>query len=114
MHFDKPFVVFGNKVTHRLFASVAYIQSKHDIESVREDGAERQLVGTGLGTFAGHVRGDRIVYEAVETHWRATPHFKRRVFLKSPRPIPPGGGKMRFARRCGPKELADECNQAGV
>ena len=33
-----------------------------------------------------HVRGDRIVYEAVENHWRATPHFKRLVFLKVPEP----------------------------
>jgi peptide/nickel transport system substrate-binding protein len=32
------------------------------------------------------VRGDRIVYEAVDNHWRATPHFKRLVFLKVPEP----------------------------
>jgi peptide/nickel transport system substrate-binding protein len=30
------------------------------------------------------VRGDRIVYEAVENHWRATPHWKRLVFNKVP------------------------------
>jgi len=33
-----------------------------------------------------HVRGDRIVYEAVENHWRATPQWKRLVFLKVPEP----------------------------
>ena len=33
-----------------------------------------------------HVRGDRIVYEAVDNHWRATPHFKRLVLLKVPEP----------------------------
>src|SRR5260370_29494335 len=43
-------------------------------------------MGTGLWKFVEHIRGDRIVYEAVEHHWRATPHFKRLVFLKVPEP----------------------------
>ena len=43
-------------------------------------------MGTGPWKFAEHVRGDRIVYEAVENHWRAAPHFKRLVFLKVPEP----------------------------
>ncbi len=85
VHFEKPFVTFGNRVTHGLFASVAYIQSKKYIES-GEDGAERHPVGTGPWKFVEHVRGDRIVYEAVDNHWRATPHFKRLVFLKVPEP----------------------------
>ena len=86
MRFDKPFVAFGNKVTQGLFASVAFIQSKKYIETVGEEAAERQPVGTGPWKFVEHVRGDRIVYEAVENHWRATPHFKRLVFLKVPEP----------------------------
>src|SRR5262247_2595228 len=86
IHFEKPFVVFGNKVTQGLFASVAFIQSKKYIESVGEEGAERHPVGTGPWKFVEHVRGDRIVYEAVENHWRATPHWKRLVFLKVPEP----------------------------
>ncbi|HEX9547411.1 MAG TPA: ABC transporter substrate-binding protein, partial [Acidimicrobiales bacterium] len=86
LRFDKPSVAFGNKVTQGLFASVAFIQSKRHIESLGEEGAERQPVGTGPFHFVEHVRGDRIVYEAVENHWRATPHWKRLVFLKVPEP----------------------------
>ena len=86
IRFEKPFVTFGNRVTHGLFASVAYIQSKKYIDTAGEDGAERQPVGTGPWKLAEHVRGDRIVYEAVENHWRAVPHFKRLVFLKVPEP----------------------------
>src|SRR5215470_16968567 len=55
VHFDKPSVVFGNKVNQGLFASSAFIQSMRAIE-------------------------------AVDNHWRATPHFKRLVFLKVPEP----------------------------
>jgi peptide/nickel transport system substrate-binding protein len=84
--FAKPFVAFGNKVTQGLFASVAFIQSKAYIESAGEEVAERHPVGTGPWKFVEHVRGDRIVYEAVENHGRATPHFKRLVFLKVPEP----------------------------
>jgi ABC-type transport system substrate-binding protein len=79
---DKPFVTMGNRVTHGLFASVAYIQSKKHLQAGEQ--AERQPVGTGPWKFVEHVRGDRIVYEAVENHWRTTPHFKRLVFLKVP------------------------------
>jgi peptide/nickel transport system substrate-binding protein len=86
VRFEKPFVTFGNRVTHGLFASVAYIQSKKHIDTAGEDGAERQPVGTGPWKLVEHVRGDRIVYEAVENHWRAVPHFKRLVFLKVPEP----------------------------
>ena len=86
IHFDKPSVVFANKVNQGLFASVAFIQSKSSIESAGEDGAERRPIGTGPWKFVEHVRGDRIVYEAVEGHWRATPNFKRLVMLKVPEP----------------------------
>jgi peptide/nickel transport system substrate-binding protein len=85
VRFDKPFVTLGNRVTQGLFASVAYIQSKKHIEA-GEDGAERQPIGSGPWKFVEHVRGDRIVYEAVQNHWRATPHFKRLVFIKVPEP----------------------------
>jgi len=86
VRFEKPFVTFGNRVNHGLFASVAYIQPKKFIETSGEDGAERHPIGTGPWKFVEHVRGDRIVYEAVENHWRAVPHFKRLVFLKVPEP----------------------------
>ncbi len=86
LRFDKPSVVFGNKVTQGLFASSAFIQSKRYIESAGEDGAERHPVATGPWKFVEHVRGDRIVYEAVENHWRAVPHFKRLVVMKVPEP----------------------------
>src|SRR5499426_3113453 len=86
VRFDKPFVAFGNKVNQGLFASVAFIQSKRHMESGKEDGAERHPIATGPWKFVEHVRGDRIVYEAVENHWRATPHFKRLVFMKVPEP----------------------------
>jgi peptide/nickel transport system substrate-binding protein len=85
VRFDKPFVTFGNRVTHGLFSSVAYIQSKKHIEA-GEQGAERQPIGTGPYKFVEHVRGDRIVYEAVDGHWRATPQWKRLVFIKVPEP----------------------------
>ena len=87
VRFDKPFVVFGNKVNQGLFASVAFIQSKKHVESAR-GGRRRAAAGRPPGPwkFVEHVRGDRIVYEAVENHWRATPHFKRLVFLKVPEP----------------------------
>src|SRR5713101_8326836 len=86
VRFDKASVAFGNKVTQGLFASVAFIQSKRHLESAGEQGAERQPVATGPWKFVEHVRGDRIVYEAVENHWRTVPHFKRLVFVKVPEP----------------------------
>ena len=85
IRFDKPFVTFGNRVTHGLFSSMAYIQSKKHLEA-GDQGAERLPIGTGPWKFVEHVRGDRIVYEAVENHWRAVPHYKRLVFVKVPEP----------------------------
>ena len=84
--FEKPFVTFGNRVTHGLFASTAYIQSKKYLETAGEEGAERHPVGTGPWRFIEHIRGDRIAYEAVDNHWRAVPRFKRLVFVKVPEP----------------------------
>jgi ABC-type transport system substrate-binding protein len=86
LHFEKPFVTFGNKVNQGLFASSAFIHSKKHLEAVGEEEAERHPVATGPWKFVEHIRGDRIVYEAVENHWRATPHFRRLVFLKVPEP----------------------------
>jgi peptide/nickel transport system substrate-binding protein len=85
VRFEKPSVVFGNKVTQGLFASSAFIQSRKHIEA-GEQAAERHPVATGPWKFVEHVRGDRIVYEAVDNHWRATPHFKRLVLMKVPEP----------------------------
>ncbi len=86
VRFDKPLVVFGNKVNQGLFASVAFIQSKRHVEASGEQSAERSPVATGPWKFVEHVRGDRIVYDAVENHWRVTPQWKRLVFLKVPEP----------------------------
>jgi peptide/nickel transport system substrate-binding protein len=86
IHFEKPVVNFGNKVTQGLFGQLAFIHSKHYVQTVGEEEAERHPVGTGPWRLVEHVRGDRIVYEAVENHWRAVPHFKRLVFLKVPEP----------------------------
>ncbi len=86
LRFEKPFVTFGNKVTQGLFASSAFIHSKKYRDTVGDEGVERHPIGTGSWKFVEHIRGDRIVYEAVENHWRATPHFKRLVFLKVPEP----------------------------
>ncbi len=86
LRFEKPAVAFGNRVTQGFFASAAFIHSKKYVETVGEEGAERHPVGTGPWKFVEHIRGDRIVYEAVENHWRAVPHFKRLVFLKVPEP----------------------------
>jgi peptide/nickel transport system substrate-binding protein len=115
LRFDKPFVTLGNRVTHGLFASVAYIQSKKHIEA-GEQAAERQPVGTGPWKFVEHVRGDRIVYEAVDNHWRATPHFKRLVFLKVPEPAT----RMAMLRAGGADvieisgEYVDELKKVGI
>src|SRR6266850_7378850 len=86
IRFEKPFVTFGNRVTQGLFASVAYIQPKKYLESAGDQGAERHPVGTGPWKFVEHVRGDRVVFEAVDNHWRAVPHYKRLVFIKVPEP----------------------------
>src|SRR2546426_7370682 len=114
--FEKPFVAFGNKVTQGLFASSAFIHSKHYIETAGEEGADRHPVGTGPWKFVGHVRGDRIVYEAVENHWRAVPHFKRLVFLKVPEPATRmamlRAGSVDVIEIGG--EYVDELNQVGV
>src|SRR5919109_1427303 len=86
LRFEKPFVAFGNKVTQGLFGSAAFIHSQRYLETAGEEEAERHPVATGPWQFVEHTRGDRIVYEAVENHWRAVPHFKRLVFLKVPEP----------------------------
>jgi peptide/nickel transport system substrate-binding protein len=86
LHFEKPLVTFDNRVTQGLFPSAAFIHSRKYIETVGEEAAERHPIGTGPWKFVEHVRGDRIVYEAVEHHWRTVPHFKRLVFLKVPEP----------------------------
>jgi peptide/nickel transport system substrate-binding protein len=116
VRFDKPSVVFGNKVNQGLFASTAFIQSRRHIESAGEGGAERRPVGTGPWKFVEHVRGDRIVYEAVDNHWRATPHWKRLVFLKVPEPAT----RMAMLRAGGAEvievggEYVDELKKVGV
>src|SRR5262249_56457943 len=81
-----PFLTCGNRVTQGLVASSAFIHSKSYRDQVSDEGVERHPIGTGPWKFVEHLRGDRIVYEAVEHHWRATPHFKRLVFLKVPQP----------------------------
>jgi peptide/nickel transport system substrate-binding protein len=86
IRFAKPFVTFGNRVTQGLFASSAFIHSKRYRAAVGDEGVERHPIGTGPWRFVEHIRGDRIVYEAVEDHWRAVPNFKRLVFLKVPEP----------------------------
>ena len=55
VRFEKPFVVFGNKVNQGLFASCAFIQSKRHIETAGEQAAERQPIGTGPWKFVEHV-----------------------------------------------------------
>jgi peptide/nickel transport system substrate-binding protein len=85
IRFEKPFVTFSNRVNQGLFSSVAYIHPKKHVEA-GDDAAERKPIGTGPWKFVEHVRGDRIVYEAVEKHWRQTPYYKRLVFLKVPEP----------------------------
>ena len=84
LHFDAPFVTFGNRVTQGLFASVAYIHPKRYTETVGDEGVERHPVGTGPWRFVEHFPGQRIVYEAVTSHWRTVPHFQRLVFLRVP------------------------------
>src|SRR5713101_4449677 len=114
--FEKPFVAFGNKVTQGLFASSGFIHSQQYIETMGEEAAERHPVGTGPWKFVEHVRGDRIVYEAVENHWRAVPHFKRLVFLKVPEPAT----RMAMLRAGGADvietggEYAEELKRVGV
>jgi peptide/nickel transport system substrate-binding protein len=116
VRFDKPSVAFGNKVTQGLFSSVAFIQSKRHNETSGEEQAERHPVGTGPWRFVEHIRGDRIVYEAVDGHWRATPHWKRLVLLKVPDPA----SRMAMLRAGSVDvieiggEYADELKKVGV
>ena len=86
LYFDAPFVTFGHRVTQGLYASVAYIQPQQYTTAVGEAGVERHPVGTGPWRFVEHVRGQRIVYEAIANHWRVVPHFQRLVFLRVPDP----------------------------
>src|SRR5215471_5970144 len=116
IRFAKPFVTFGNRVTQGLFASSAFIRSKPYRDQVGDEGVERHPSGTGPWKFVEHIRGDRIVYEAVEHHWRATPHFKRLVFLKVPEPATRmamlRAGSVDVIETGG--EYAEELKQVGV
>src|SRR5499426_1211442 len=116
IRFAKPFVTFGNRVTQGLFASSAFIHSKTYRETSGDEGVERHPIGTGPWQFVEHRRGDRIVYEAVENHWRAVPHFKRLVFLKVPEPATRmamlRAGSVDVIETGG--EYAEELKQVGV
>jgi peptide/nickel transport system substrate-binding protein len=66
IHFAKPFVTFGNRVTQGLFASSAFLHSKQYRDTVGDEGVERHPIGTGPWKFVEHIRGDRIVYEELK------------------------------------------------
>jgi peptide/nickel transport system substrate-binding protein len=116
IRFAKPFVTFGNRVTQGLFGSSAFIHSKKYRDTVGDEGVERHPIGTGPWKFVEHLRGDRIVYEAVEDHWRAVPHFKQLVFLKIPEPATRmamlRAGSVDVIETGG--EYAEELKQVGV
>src|SRR5437899_5559259 len=46
IHFEKPSVVFANKVNQGLFASVAYIQSKRTIDAADNQAPRQRATGT--------------------------------------------------------------------
>ena len=117
VRFDKPFVVVrqqGDPGAVRLGAPSSSPRSTSRPRASRAPSGSP--IGTGPWKFVEHVRGDRIVYEAVENHWRATPHWKRLVFMKVPEPAT----RMAMLRAGGVDvieiggEYVDELKKVGV
>jgi peptide/nickel transport system substrate-binding protein len=68
----------------RAVAPEGAIMPKKYIEKVGEEEYRKKPVGSGPWKFVRNVPGDRIEFEAVESHWRGTPHFKNLHILLVP------------------------------
>ncbi len=60
------------------------VQPKDYIESNGADYFERHPVGTGPFKYANRVPGDMVEYQAVDSHWRIVPAFKRLMMILMP------------------------------
>ncbi len=61
-----------------------YVFPKKYITTVGEQKADEKPIGSGPYRLVKHVRGDRLLMEAVENHWRLTPAFAKLTILKVP------------------------------
>jgi peptide/nickel transport system substrate-binding protein len=68
----------------RAVAPEGAIMPKAYIEKVGEEGFRRKPIGSGPWRFVRNEPGDRIEFEAVNPHWRGTPHFKNLQILLVP------------------------------
>jgi peptide/nickel transport system substrate-binding protein len=68
----------------RAVAPEGAVMPKKYIEKVGEEEYRKKPVGSGPWKFVRNVPGDRIEFEAVESHWRGTPHFKNLHILLVP------------------------------
>jgi peptide/nickel transport system substrate-binding protein len=68
----------------RAVAPEGAIMPKKYIEKVGEEEFRKKPIGSGPWKFVRNVPGDRIEFEAVESHWRGTPHFKNLHILLVP------------------------------
>ena len=60
------------------------ILSQHYINSVGEQQANQQPIGSGNFQLLSHQRGSAIHLQSVNSHWRHTPTFEQLVFLSVP------------------------------
>lgn len=60
------------------------IMSKKYVESVGEEKASREPIGTGPYMFVEHKTGEYLKLEALDSHWRQTAYFKTFIFKKVP------------------------------
>jgi len=65
-------------------ATPIWIESKAWYDKVGDEGASKEIIGTGSWRFSEHVRGQKVVLEAVPDHWRKTPEFETNIYLKVP------------------------------
>jgi peptide/nickel transport system substrate-binding protein len=76
-------VLLGNNLNSGVLGT-QYVFPKKYITTVGEQKADEKPIGSGPYRLAKHVRGDRLLMEAVENHWRLTPAFAKLTILKVP------------------------------
>lgn len=77
IHMPEPNVILDDFVT---LGDTMHIQSRDYWESVGEEEASRQMIGTGPFRFDSHNLGVDVTLQAVEDHWRVVPSYDTLVF----------------------------------
>ena len=75
-----PSWAFMGLINHMDPTPATTITSKKYVESVGDAKAALQPIGTGPWKLVEAQKGNQYKFEAVENHWRQTPHFKNLVF----------------------------------